>query len=87
MHYPIGRAARVSRNASEVTPGSSPIGTDHPNAIILEPARDFAELLLVLGVEARTIRSLAIVAEVIHGAPCRFTDPARFSLAHGCKDR
>ena len=27
-----------------------------------------------------------MVAEVIHGAPCRFTDPARFSLAHGGKD-
>jgi len=49
--------------------------------------RDFAELLLVPGVGARTVRSLAMVAEVIHGAPCRFTDPARFSLAHGGKDR
>jgi hypothetical protein len=48
---------------------------------------DFAELLLVPGVGARTIRSLALVAEVIHGAPCRFADPARFSLAHGGKDR
>ena len=28
-----------------------------------------------------------MVAEVVHGAPCRFTDPARFSLAHGGKDR
>lgn len=48
---------------------------------------DFAELLLVPGVGARTVRSLALVAEVLHGAPCRFTDPARFSLAHGGKDR
>jgi hypothetical protein len=48
---------------------------------------DFAELLLVPGVGARTIRSLAMVAEVVHGAPCRFADPARFSLAHGGKDR
>lgn len=47
---------------------------------------DFAELLLVPGVGARTVRSLALVAEVVHGAPCRFTDPARFSLAHGGKD-
>jgi hypothetical protein len=47
---------------------------------------DFAELLLVPGVGARTVRSLAMVAEVVHGAPCRFTDPARFSLAHGGKD-
>jgi uncharacterized protein len=28
-----------------------------------------------------------MVAEVVHGAPCRFSDPARFSLAHGGKDR
>ncbi len=48
--------------------------------------QDFPELLLVPGVGARTVEALAHVAEVIHGAPCRFTDPARFSLAHGGKD-
>ena len=48
---------------------------------------DFAELLLVPGVGARTVRALAQVAEVVHGAPYRFVDPARFSLAHGGKDR
>jgi hypothetical protein len=48
---------------------------------------DFSDLLLVPGVGARTIQSLALVAEVVHGAPCRFADPARFSLAHGGKDR
>jgi hypothetical protein len=48
---------------------------------------DFAELLLTPGVGARTVRSLAMVAEVVHGAPYRFSDPARFSLAHGGKDR
>ncbi len=47
---------------------------------------DFAELLLVPGVGARTVQALAAVAEVVHGAPYRFTDPARFSLAHGGKD-
>jgi uncharacterized protein len=47
---------------------------------------DFPDLLLVPGVGARTIEALAHVAEVVHGAPCRFTDPARFSLAHGGKD-
>ncbi|MBI4920550.1 MAG: DUF763 domain-containing protein [Devosia nanyangense] len=47
---------------------------------------DFAELLLVPGVGARTVRSLAMVAEVIHGAPHRFADPARYSLSHGGKD-
>jgi uncharacterized protein len=48
--------------------------------------KDFAELLLMPGVGARTVASLAFVAEVIHGAPYRFKDPARFSLAHGGKD-
>jgi hypothetical protein len=49
--------------------------------------QDFAELLLTPGVGARTVRALAMVAEVVHGAPYRFADPARFSLAHGGKDR
>ena len=48
--------------------------------------KDFADLLLTPGVGARTVASLAFVAEVIHGAPCRFKDPARFALAHGGKD-
>lgn len=49
--------------------------------------KDFAELLLIGGVGARTVRALAMVAEVVHGSPCRFTDPARFSFALGGKDR
>jgi hypothetical protein len=48
--------------------------------------KDFEELLLTPGIGARTIASLALVSEVIHGAPSRFSDPARFSLAHGGKD-
>ena len=48
---------------------------------------DFPDLLLTPGVGARTVQSLAMVAEVVHGAPYRFADPARFSLAHGGKDR
>jgi uncharacterized protein len=48
---------------------------------------DFCELLLIPGIGARTVRALAMVAEIIHGAPYRFTDPARFSFAHGGKDR
>ncbi len=49
--------------------------------------KDFTELLQSPGVGARTVRALAMVAEVVHGAPCRFSDPARFSLALGGKDR
>ena len=48
---------------------------------------DFSDLLLTPGVGARTVQALAMVAEVVHGAPYRFTDPARFSFAHGGKDR
>ena len=40
--------------------------------------QDFAELLLLPGIGARTVASVAFVAEVLHGAPCRFRDPARF---------
>jgi hypothetical protein len=47
---------------------------------------DFAELLLTPGVGARTVEALALVAEVMHGTPSRFRDPARFSYAHGGKD-
>jgi hypothetical protein len=48
--------------------------------------QNFEELLLLSGVGPRTIQSLALVSEVIHGTPSRFTDPARFSFAHGGKD-
>jgi hypothetical protein len=49
--------------------------------------KDYADLLLTPKVGARTVQALALVAEVVHGAPCRFSDPARFSVAHGGKDR
>jgi hypothetical protein len=47
---------------------------------------DFAELLLLEKLGPRTLQSLALVAEVVHGAPTQFNDPARFSFAHGGKD-
>jgi hypothetical protein len=47
---------------------------------------DFADLLLLQGLGPRTLQSLALVSEVIYGTPSRFTDPARFSFAHGGKD-
>jgi len=47
---------------------------------------DFAELLLLEKVGPRTLQSLALVAEIVHGAPTRFRDPARFAFAHGGKD-
>jgi hypothetical protein len=49
--------------------------------------RDFASLLLLENVGPRTLQSLALIAEVVHGTPSRFSDPARFSFALGGKDR
>jgi uncharacterized protein len=49
--------------------------------------RDFASLLLLENLGPRTVQTLALVAEVVHGTPSRFTDPARFAFALGGKDR
>ena len=49
--------------------------------------RDFASLLPLENLAPRTLQSLALVAEVVHGTPCRFSDPALFSFALGGKDR
>ena len=49
--------------------------------------KNFADLLLLEKLGPRTLQSLALVAEVVHGTPTRFSDPARFSFAHGGKDR
>ena len=48
--------------------------------------RNFDSLLLLEGLGPRTLQSLTLVSEVIHGTPSRFSDPARFSFAHGGKD-
>ena len=48
--------------------------------------RGFADLLLVERLGPRTLQSLALIAEVVHGTPTRFDDPARFAFAHGGKD-
>ena len=47
---------------------------------------DVESLLLLEGLGPRTLQSLVLVSEVIHGTPARFDDPARFSFAHGGKD-
>jgi hypothetical protein len=49
--------------------------------------RGFADLLLVENLGPRTLQTLAMVAEVIHGTPVQFSDPARYSFALGGKDR
>jgi hypothetical protein len=50
------------------------------------PPTGFEDLLLTKGLGPRTLQSLTLVSEVIHGTPSRFEDPARFSFAHGGKD-
>jgi hypothetical protein len=47
---------------------------------------NFESLLMIEGLGPRTLQSLTLVSEVIHGTPSRFSDPARFSFAHGGKD-
>jgi uncharacterized protein len=47
---------------------------------------DFASFLLLEQLGPRTLQSLALIAEVVHGTPTRFDDPARFSFALGGKD-
>lgn len=51
-----------------------------------KPPADFADLLLLEGLGPRTLQSLTLVSEVIHGTPSRFQDPARFAFAHGGKN-
>jgi hypothetical protein len=51
-----------------------------------EVVKDFESLLLTKGLGPRTLQSVALVSEVVHGTPTRFRDPARFSFAHGGKD-
>ncbi|WP_232622873.1 DUF763 domain-containing protein [Pareuzebyella sediminis] len=46
----------------------------------------FEDLLLLKGLGPRTLQSLTLVSEIIHGTPSRFKDPARFAFAHGGKD-
>lgn len=61
------------------------LGAVLATAYYSEP-KDFESLLLTKGLGPRTLQSLTLVSEVINGTPSRFTDPARFSFAHGGKD-
>ncbi len=46
----------------------------------------FESLLGIVGVGPKTIRALSLLAELINGVPPSYSDPARFSFAHGGKD-
>ncbi len=47
---------------------------------------DFESLLGIQGVGPKTLRALALTAELIYGTQTSVRDPARFSFAHGGKD-
>ncbi|MBI4526599.1 MAG: DUF763 domain-containing protein [Deltaproteobacteria bacterium] len=49
-------------------------------------AGDFEALLGMPGVGAKTLRALALIAEITYGTPASWKDPAKFSFAHGGKD-
>jgi hypothetical protein len=46
----------------------------------------FQSLLGLQGVGPKTVRALALLSELLFGAPASVRDPARFSFAHGGKD-
>lgn len=48
--------------------------------------KNFESLLGIEGVGPKTIRSLALVSELVYGKSPSFTDPVRYSFAHGGKD-
>lgn len=49
-------------------------------------AQDFQTLLGMPGVGAKTLRALALIADITYGTPASWNDPAKFSFAHGGKD-
>lgn len=49
--------------------------------------KNYEELVSLQGLGPKTIRALALISEVIYGKPPSWKDPARFSFAHGGKDR
>jgi len=51
----------------------------------LQPA-DYEELVALQGIGPKTIRALALVSELVYGAPASWKDPAKYSFAHGGKD-
>ena len=66
------------------------LDTKHLRSVLLatyeSAPHDYEALLGLAGVGPRTLRALALVAEVIYGTPASTRDPARFAFAHGGKD-
>ncbi|HZZ99153.1 MAG TPA: DUF763 domain-containing protein, partial [Candidatus Paceibacterota bacterium] len=55
-------------------------------ALVDAKPKSYEDLVAVKGVGPKTVRALALVGEVIYGAPVSYRDPARYSFAHGGKD-
>ena len=51
----------------------------------LEP-KTYEELVALKGVGAKTLRSLALLSQVIYGTPLQWKDPVKYTFAHGGKD-
>tara|TARA_Y100000591_G_scaffold81953_1_gene69015 strand:- start:2448 stop:3692 length:1245 start_codon:yes stop_codon:yes gene_type:complete len=47
---------------------------------------NFEDLMMLRGVGPKTLKSIALASEVIHGDASRFEDPSRFAFAVGGKD-
>jgi len=46
----------------------------------------YEELLSIRGIGAKSIRALALISELVYGAQASWSDPAKYSFAHGGKD-
>ncbi|MEN3044971.1 MAG: DUF763 domain-containing protein [Candidatus Hydrothermales bacterium] len=51
-----------------------------------ENVNKFEDILLIRGVGEKTLRALTLLSELIYGRKPDYSDPARFSFAHGGKD-
>ena len=74
-----------------MAPRHTIIGMDKRNIETLKKAheiqpKNYEELVAVKGVGAKTIRSLALISEMIYGTEINWKDPVKYSFAHGGKD-
>ena len=92
----VAKTARISHSSRSITMSArhdvraEDIDLKRLGAVLAlsyeSPPENFEALLLTPGLGPRTLQSLALVSEIVYGTPSRFTDPARFSFAHGGKD-
>lgn len=92
----VAKTARISHSSRSITMSArhdvraEDIDLKRLGAVLAlsyeSPPENFESLLLTPGLGPRTLQSLALVSEIVYGTPSRFTDPARFSFAHGGKD-